>query len=214
MLGVIWDSPRDFAQAVVSVFAIVNPIGGLPVFVAMTEGMETPHRRRLFRLAGLTALGIIVAMALGGQFLLHNVFQIGLEEFAFGGGLLLVVVGVQRILAAPARPAPLAADEKIRQDQEVSLAVSPMASPMLVGPGSIVNVMLIANAHGRVFAVSACLVAFVFVILILNYSHIVYRLMGRVGALAVGRVMEIFIVAIGVKLCFGALAKVFPILAP
>jgi len=92
------------------------------------------------------------------------------------------------------------------------LAVTPIASPLLVGPGSIVNVMLIDNQQGRLFALGACVVAFVGVILILNYAHVLYRLMGRIGALAVGRMMQIFIVAIGIKFCFGALAKVFPVL--
>ena len=55
--------------------------------------------------------------------------------------------------------------------------------PLLVGPGSIVNVMLISQHNGRIFAVLACLAAFVFVILILNYSHLLYRVMGRVGSL-------------------------------
>ena len=204
------DQWRVFGEAVISIFAIVNPIGGLPLFVALTEDTPAPDRRRLLRLAGVTALAIIGAMAVAGQFLMDDVFQVGMEEFAFGGGLLLVVIGIQRILKDPsAREAPLA-DAKARRLLEVRMAVSPIATPLLVGPGSIVNVMLVVSRHGRLFALAACLVAFVFVILILNYAHVVYRLMGRVVAMAIGRVMEIFIVAIGVKFCFEAVLKVFP----
>ncbi len=200
-----------FGEAAVSIFAIVNPIGGLPVFVSLMEDTPLHEQRRLFRLAGLTALVIIGVMALAGQFLMHTVFQVGMEEFAFGGGLLLVVIGIRSLLEGPeSRQAAL--NDADRRQMQTRLAISPIASPLLVGPGAIVNVMLIVNQHGRLFALGACLAAFVFVILVLNYAHLIYRVMGRLGSLAIGRVMEIFIVAIGVKFCFEAIAKVFPAL--
>ena len=201
---------RVFGEAAISIFAIVNPIGGLPVFVSLTEDTPPQERRRVFRLAGVTALVIICVMALAGQFLMNDVFQVGMEEFAFGGGLLLAVIGIRSLLEAPEQRQAALADEGARRLMQTRLAVSPIASPLLVGPGAIVNVMLVVNQHGRLFALGACLAAFVFVILILNYAHIIYRLMGRVVSLAIGRVMEIFIVAIGVKFCFQAVAKVFP----
>jgi len=196
---------RAFGEAAISIFAIVNPIGNLPIFLGLTEGASTQERRRVFRLAGLAALAIICVMALAGQFLLHYVFHVEIEEFMFGGGLLLVVTGIANILQKAEKRRWLQGDEQDRALEQMRLAVSPIASPLLVGPGSIVTVMLIVNQHGRLFAVAACLAAFIFVILILNYAHYVYRLMGRLGALAVGRIMQIFIVAIGVKFCFRAL---------
>ncbi|MBE3070891.1 MAG: MarC family protein [Planctomycetes bacterium] len=201
---------RVFGEAAISIFAIVNPIGGLPVFVSLTEDTPPHERRRVFRLAGATALVIISVMALAGQFLMNDVFQVGMEEFAFGGGLLLVVIGIRSLLERPEQRQAGLVDDSARRLAQVRLAVSPIASPLLVGPGAIVTVMLIVNQHGRLFALGACLVAFVFVILILNYAHLLYRLMRPVGSLAIGRVMQIFIVAIGVKFCFQALAKVFP----
>ena len=203
---------RSFGEAALSIFAIVNPIGGLPTFIALTEDTTAQERRRVFRLAGLTSLAMICVMALFGRFLLHDVFQIDIYQFAFAGGLLLVVIGIRGIVAGPDQRKQLAADENERHMDQVRLAVTPIASPLLVGPGSIVNVMLIDNQQGRLFALGACVVAFVGVILILNYAHVLYRLMGRIGSLAVGRMMQIFIVAIGIKFCFGALAKVFPVL--
>jgi multiple antibiotic resistance protein len=203
---------RSFGEAALSIFAIVNPIGGLPTFIALTEDATAQERRRVFRLAGLTSLVMICVMALFGRFLLHDVFQIDIHQFAFAGGLLLVVIGIRGVLVTPEHRKNLAVDENERHMAQVRLAVTPIASPLLVGPGSIVNVMLIDNQYGRLFALGACVAAFVGVILILNYAHVLYRLMGRIGALAVGRMMQIFIVAIGIKFCFGALAKVFPAL--
>ncbi len=207
-----WNAIRTFIEASVSVFAILNPIGGLPTFVGLTADMAAPQRRRLFRLAGLTSLAIIVVMALAGQVLLEEVFQITLDQFAFAGGLLLVVVGIRNLLEPPQPRHQEPLPEGDWETESIRLAVSPIAIPLLTGPGSIVNVMLIVSAHGRLFALGAVLAAFVFVLLVLNYTHVIYRLMGRIGALAIGRVMQIFIVAIGVKFCFRSLAVAFPAL--
>lgn len=198
---------RQFGEAAISIFAIVNPIGGLPIFVGLTEDASPQERRRVFRLAGLAALAIICVMALVGQLLLDSVFQLRIEEFTFGGGLVLVAMGIQSILAGSSSRHVRSIDPKDRSLDSIRLAISPIASPLLVGPGSIVTVMLLVNQHGRGFALAACLAAFVFVILILNYAHVLFRVMGQLGSIAVGRVMQIFIVALGVKFCFRAVEQ-------
>ncbi len=202
---------RAFGEAALSIFAIVNPIAGLSTFTALTENTTAQKRRRVFRLAGVVALVMICVMALFGRFLLQTVFQIEIAQFAFASGLLLIIIGLRGVLMGPEqRSGSSVADETDRRMAHVSLAVTPIASPLLVGPGSIVNVMLIDTQHGHIFAMGACVLAFLFVILFLNYTHMLYRFMGRVGVLAVGRMMQIFIVAIGVKFCFTAIAELFP----
>jgi multiple antibiotic resistance protein len=101
-------------------------------------------------------------------------------------------------------------DPDIRRRENAKLAVSPIAVPLLVGPGSIVTVMLASDQYGALFALAACIVTFVFVMLVLSFTHRAYRLMGRTGSLAIGRVMQIFIIAIGVKFCMRSLASMFP----
>ena len=197
---------RAFFEAAISIFAIVNPIGGLPVFVALTEDIPPAERRRIFRIAGLTALTIVLAMALAGQLLIDAVFHLRMNEFTFGGGLLLVVTGIRTMLSSTDRTAAASQKEYLLQDG-LRLAVSPIASPLLVGPGTIVTVMLLVQQSGHLFAIASSLAAFAVVILILNYAHVIFRLMGPLGALAVGRVMHIFIVAIGVKFCFRGLEE-------
>ncbi|MCE5325729.1 MAG: MarC family protein [Planctomycetaceae bacterium] len=205
------DTLRAFGEAAVSIFAIVNPVGGLPVFISLTADVSDSDRRKLLRLAGVAALAIILVMALSGHFLLTTVFQISIDELTFGGGLMLVVIGIRYIVQGT-QQRQRTASQDVKAVDQIGLAISPIASPLLVGPGTIVNVMLIVSRHGPLFAVIACLAAFVFVILILNYANVLYRLMGPLVSLAVGRVMEIFIVAIGVKFCFSAIQHVFPAL--
>lgn len=215
-----WSDVQYFFEAVISIFAIINPIGNLPVLAGLTEGMTVQERRRIFRLAGTVGLGILLAMAVLGQFLIEIVFRIRIPEFALAGGVMLAVVGIRNLLAGSGSHAAAerVLSEAQREEAQVTLAVTPIASPLLVGPGSIVTVMLIVQRYtqehgpilGRIYGVAASLVAFAFVMLILNWSHQLLRLMGRIGTLAVGRIMQIFIVAIGVHFVFSALRQLVP----
>jgi multiple antibiotic resistance protein len=207
----IWEEVRKFAEAAISVFAIVNPIGSLPLLIGLTEGVTDAQRKRLVRIAGVAALAIVCAVAVAGDFLLKNVFGLEIDQFTLGGGLLLVVFGIRNILGGPRTDGP---EEGLHAEHSrVVMAVSPIACPMLVGPGTIVTVMLIARQHHVVYALGACLAAFVFVTLILNYSHVLFRLMGPIVTLAVGRILQIFIVAIGTKFVVRSLWALFPVLA-
>lgn len=206
---------REFAQAVVSIFAIVNPVGNLPIFAGLAGEVPNRERLKVFRLAGIVAFCIISAFAVAGKYVMRDVFNIDIQEFTFGGGLLLVVIGIHNMVVHTAKVAPAAASHTASaaiEEEEITLAVSPIAFPLLVGPGSIVTVMLIVDRHGSVYGVAASAMAFIFVMAVLHWSDLLLKLMGRVGAFATGRVMQIFIVAIGVHFIFTSLTQAFPIL--
>jgi len=84
-------------------------------------------------------------------------------------------------------------------DQEITLAVSPIAFPLLVGPRSIATVMLIVDHHGNLYGVAASATAFIFVMVVLHWSDMLLELMGRVGAVEIGRVLQVFIIAMVVQ---------------
>jgi multiple antibiotic resistance protein len=201
---------RRFSEAVISVFAIVNPVGSLPLLISLTEGAEERQRKRLVRIASLAAVGIICVVAIAGHFLLSTVFNLEIAQFTLGGGLILMAFGIQDILGARSDPRPNSAQA---EQARLAMAVSPIACPMLVGPGAIVTTMLIAQNHGVFYALGACLCAFVFVTIILNFSRVLYRFLGPIATLAVARVMQIFIVAIGARFVINALKELFPAIA-
>ncbi|HLA38815.1 MAG TPA: MarC family protein [Candidatus Glassbacteria bacterium] len=201
-----------FFQAVLSLFAIVDPVGGIPVFISLTQGVTETERRRLLRFATLTALALVVSFALVGSAVMQYVFHIRVSEFTFAGGLLLVVVGIRDMLlgGSPETENAVTDDPGRRRQRLHALAVSPIAVPLLAGPGTIVTVILFKGQYGQLFAVGVCVVVFAFSLLILNYAGWISRVIGRVGMLAVSRVMQIFIIAIGVNFMFRGLAEAFP----
>ncbi len=205
---------REFAQAVISIFTIVNPLGNLPLFAYLAEEVPDRERRRFFDRAGLVAFCIISIFAVAGKYIMRDIFHITIPEFTFGGGLLLVVIGIHNIMERQERSLP--GDRGISlstvEEREITLAVSPIAFPLLVGPGSIVTVMLIVDRHGSLYGVAAGAVAFIFVMAVLHWTDVLLRLMGRIGAVAIGKVLQIFIVAMGVRFIFAAVTQTFPAL--
>jgi len=209
-----WHGLSAFVQDILSLFAILNPLGNLPIFLGLTREVSVAQRRRMFRLATITGAAIVACMAIGGQFILNNFFQVSTDELRFGGGLLLIAIGALGIIhPESARAAPPAAangsDGNGLHDAHRRLAISPIASPLLVGPGSIVVVMLMAQQSGALYALLAAVICFAAVAAILHWAHWSYKLMGPVGTMAVGRVMHIFIVAIGVHFLFSSIKAVF-----
>ncbi len=207
-----------FFQAVLSLFAIVDPLGGLPVFIGLTGGASEAERQRVFRIAVATAFILIVGFALVGSFVMDKVFRITLSEFTFAGGLLLVVTGVHDMLRAD-NPEAVQHEEVSARDRDRfhrlrALAVSPIACPLLAGPGTIVTAILFQGQYGQLFALAVCVVVFGLTMLILTFAGFLSRMMGRVGTLAVSRVMQIFIIAIGVHFIFSGFKGSFPGLFP
>lgn len=203
-----------FAEAVLSIFVIVNPLGNLPLFAGLAEEVPDNEKRRVFHLAGLVAFCIISAFAVVGKYVMRDIFHISIAEFTFGGGLLLVVIGIYNIMSRTRRSSHTAdpGDPGAVSEREITLAVTPIAFPLLVGPGSIVTVMLIVDQHGSLYGVATSAAAFIFVMAVLHWSDRLLKLMGKVGAVAIGRVLQIFIVAMGVHFIFKSLTQAFPVL--
>ncbi len=202
----------SFLQAVISLFAIVDPVGGLPVFLGLTHAATDSERRRVFTIAVVTAFLVVLSFALMGSYIMEYVFHISLYEFTFAGGLLLVVVGIHYMITSHSQETQNASDrpEAERHRRLHELAISPIACPLLAGPGTIVTVILFERQYGLVFALVLCVVVFGLTMLILAFAGAISRLIRPIGMLAVSRVMQIFIIAIGVHFMFVGLQEAFP----
>lgn len=137
----------DSLRALVALLAIVNPIGAVPIFVAVTSDQTASDRVRTSRTTAI-AVGItLLAAALAGQAILRF-FGIDLDAFRVGGGLLILLMAIHMLQGSPnrARNTPEETQEGVAKDE---VAVVPLAIPLLAGPGSISTVIITAqNAVG------------------------------------------------------------------
>lgn len=186
-----------FATAFVTVLVIMDPIGNIPVFLALTKGQDVPQRRRAAALSSTVAGAVILAFALGGQQVLH-LLGISLESLQVAGGLLLLVIALELLHpSAAGGTSALAAGD-------TNIALVPLGTPLLAGPGAIAATMLYtrqADDLGGTLSVVLALVAVLAVVyLSMRYSSLLARVLRDNGIELLSRVMGLLVAAIAVQL--------------
>lgn len=196
--------------AFLAFFAIMNPIGLVPLYSEMTQDLSKKVRFKVYNVTILTGFFTLLAMSLGGKWIMEKVFQIDIMEFRIAGGILLLIIAI-RYIVFPSRERLGSSDKKQRELEAMEMSVIPMAVPIFVGPGSIVSGIIILDRDGPLIAISALVSVFIISWVLFQLSHHISRLMGRIGRLVIGRVLWIFIAAIGVHFLISGIQGIFGI---
>ncbi len=188
------------AATVGALLPIANPFSTAPIFAAMTRGEKVDSRNRQARLASIYMAGILMISLVAGALILEF-FGISLQALRVAGGLIIARIGFSMLNPEPERPLP-------RRDQDESadkdgIAFTPIAMPLLSGPGSIAVTISMATSVKNVFeyipiGIGIILVAFVSWV-VLRYATRIVDAMGRTGVNALTRVMGLILVCIGVQ---------------
>ncbi|MDR0492589.1 MAG: MarC family protein [Nitrososphaerota archaeon] len=174
-----------------ALFIIVDPFGNIPIFVGLTEKIQPAHRRRVYNVAILVGVVLLLIFAFLGQEILL-IFGLSIFSFEIAGGILLLIVSV-RILSS----------SKSTHDEDVdspeSLGAVPIAIPLLVGPGAITTTIFNLQSYGIMVTIIAVIVVLAITWVILRYINGIYRVLGKTGALVIARAMALLIAAIAVQ---------------
>ena len=195
-----------------AIFFVVDPIGIIPVFIAMTR-RDPPEKRRSMALrASLTAFFVLATFAVAGT-LIFRVFGITLGAFKVAGGILLLLTAIEMLRAQQQRTRVTPEEEQEGADKE-DVAIFPLAIPLLAGPGSIATVATLMGKAGRIaFAVPVILS--IAVTCAASYAMLVaadriQRLLGVTGLNVMNRVIGLIIGAIAVQFMIDGLRDTFP----
>ncbi len=200
-----------YAAVIVSLFAIVDPIGTLPFFVALTDGFSEEDRGIILRRALMVLGGLLTIFALVGRFL-FAAFGFTLGAFEIAGGILLFTVAYDMLHGEMARTRLSTEDREEAIARRDELSVVPLGIPLLAGPGAISTVMIYEGAAGSdlllIFATFVGVaVVTVTTYIVLHYGQRILRSLGRVGIMAMTRVLGLLLAAVGVQFVInGALA--------
>ncbi len=126
-----------------SLFAIINPLAAVPTFFAMTPDNTEAERVRMARTACFTATGVLIVFAATGN-TLFSVFGITIAAFQMAGGLLLLLVSLDN-LRAKRSGVQETEEEKIEGIAKADISITPLAIPMLSGPGAITTAILLES---------------------------------------------------------------------
>jgi multiple antibiotic resistance protein len=179
-------------------FAVVNPVGNIPVYADLTRALEKHERGRVMNLAVVTALLVVIAFALIGDWSLIHLFSVTVNELAIAGGILLFIVALRGVLAR---------GSAYRQSSDSHmLAVFPIAFPMMVGPGTITMTIITTQTIGRLPMIVTAVVTFAAVFLIARNADRLMRLMGSYAGIVIARLLYIFLAAKAVAMVLHGLA--------
>ncbi len=127
--------------APISLFAIINPFSTVPAFLAITPGDTKEERIRAARFGCLVAGGVVFFFAIAGQFL-FSILGITLPAFQIAGGIILFSIAFD-MLRSPDSPIRLSPEEKEIAKEKEDIAITPLAIPLLCGPGAISTIVIL-----------------------------------------------------------------------
>ena len=183
-----------------TLIAVLNPFGNVPLFIGMTEGMEKEIRNKLFKMIAITGFFITWIFSLFGEFLMTNFYKINMNELKMAGGLM----AIKNLIFSPQRKR--TSEKQLSPDEQIKQAVIPMAFPMLVGPGSLTTALIGRSENGLTSNSFSILVAFIIIYLVLMVGNYLERIFGKLVLYILSKVMQIFIMSIGFRIFFDGLS--------
>lgn len=179
----------DLLRATISLFAVINPIGTIPLFASMTQKMQKNERDRVLKTTVITASALLMIFAVAGTQIL-SIFGITISSFMIAGGILLFVVSIELLTHGGWRFGGTVSDES---------GVVPLAFPLLAGPGAITTVILSFQMSGLMVTILSIAIVIGITYIVFFLTGTIYRILGRRGSLIITRIFAVLIAAIAVQ---------------
>jgi multiple antibiotic resistance protein len=204
----------EYTKIFISLFAILDPIGIIPVIILFTAGMSSAQRNKTGRMASLGVFFILLTALFMGEPLL-SFFGISINSFRLAGGILLMVMAFKMLDGNLKQITPVT-DGYATEDARSIMAIVPLSTPLLAGPGSISTVILDAHkgnefAHYLSMSLVILLLSLTVWLTFLAAPWVEKRL-GKVGIDIFTRLMGLILAAIAVEFIAGGIRGLFPAL--
>ncbi len=188
-------------------FAIMNPVANVPIFLGLVEGKPKASKQRIAKKATVTAFIIVAVFVIMGKYI-FDLFGITIPAFKLTGGILIFFIGFEMLLSKTSQ---VQNQENIEPDE--TIAISPLAIPILAGPGTIVTAMNYVTDAGNIKMGIVLLVFFLMSVLTYMAFEISDRIVNKIGnnlIVVISKIMGLILAIIGtgmaiegVKLAFG-----------
>jgi multiple antibiotic resistance protein len=204
-----------YVKIFVSLIAIVNPIGAMPIFLELISGMKHRERHRIINTVAMTVFVILMVSLFFGEFILEF-FGISIFSFRVGSGILIMLMAIS-MMHAKISPISQTREEASESRDRDSIAIVPMSIPLLAGPGAISAVIIDAHratgvAHYAIISLEIGLLSAVLWI-VLRLSPYLSRHLSATGINIITRIMGLILAAIAVEFIANGLKGLFPSLA-
>lgn len=201
-----------FIYVFAALFSVINPLGTVPIFVGLTSDDSASNK---FKISLLTSINIFVILLISfftGKYLLQF-FGISIESLRIAGGLIITTSGFALLTGSFSKHKGMD-KQRVKDDafQREGISLTPLAIPMLAGPGSISLLIGMYEEYQflfqRLITVGAILAVCVATFLVLRCSNYIVKMLGASGINAVSRIIGFVVIAIGVEYITSSLLKI------
>lgn len=200
-----------FIYLFAALFSVLNPIGTVPIFVGLTQHDSQKERSRISLWTAINVFIILLVSFFIGQYVLAF-FGISIDALRIAGGLIIVNSGFSLLSGKISKKRGI--NKKIESDaqQRNDIALTPLAIPMLAGPGSISLLIAFHQEHQELnemfFASLAILAIAVAIFVILKSAHYLARILGASGIVAISRIVGFIVISIGIQYIVSSIVNI------
>ncbi|NRT10952.1 MarC family NAAT transporter [Flavobacterium sp. 14A] len=191
-----------FIYLFAALFSVINPIGTVPIFVGLTMDDDEKERSRISLWTAINVFIILIISFFFGEYVL-TFFGISIEALRIAGGIIIATSGFSLLTGNFNKKRGV--NKKVENDAQRrnDIALTPLAIPMLAGPGSISLLIAFYHEHNNltdilvsVFAILAVAIA---IFIVLRSAHYLAKILGASGIVAISRIVGFIVIAIGVQ---------------
>ncbi len=190
-----------FILCISSLFTVLDPLGNVPIFISMTQDYSQQERNIISLKAIFFSFIVLTLFALIGEFI-FSFYNITIHSFRIAGGLLLFKISLDMVESKRSRTKTTPKEEKEAEEKE-AIAFTPLAIPLIAGPGSIATIMILASEsknNNDNFAIFFALAIVLFItLLIFRISDILSNRLGRSGLRIMKRLMGLILMVISIE---------------
>jgi multiple antibiotic resistance protein len=202
----------EYTKFFLALMVIVNPIGAVPLFVSMTTHDTAEERRRIARVASISVAIVLIVSSIAGQPLLEF-FGISIASFKVGGAILILLLAISMMHATPTGEKQTPAEAIEAADKE-SIAVVPLAIPLLSGPGAISTTIIYSTGRSSLshilLIIVCCLLVSFATWIALRAATPVSRWLGQIGVNIAIRLMGLLLAAVAVEIFTSGILVLLP----
>ncbi len=179
----------DWVQPILLLFIVMDPLGNAPLFYVLTKNLEPRERRRIINSSVVVAIIILFLFAIIGDIVM-DYLGVSISDFKVAAGLVLLIYSILGFLEIRLMP---------KSDAE-SLAIVPLATPLLAGPGAIASTIYIKYTFGLHVAIISIIVASLIVLPFLHLGGFLDRILGKNGTLILDKIMMLLMSAFAISI--------------
>lgn len=191
-----------FIYIFAALFSVINPLGAVPIFVGLTSNDTKAERSRISLWTAINVFLILIISFFVGEYVL-KFFGIGIDALRIAGGMIIVSSGFSLLTGKFSQARGV--NKKVEDDAQKrnDIALTPLAIPMLAGPGSISLLIALYQDYNKtseqIIACCAILAVAIVIFLVMRSAHYLSRILGASGIVAISRVIGFIVIAIGVQ---------------